>query len=688
MTQPRQADVLVIGAGPAGATAAVALARNGLSVLIADDGKAAGDHEVLVSGEAVHALRALGMTATPSMRPLRSIRLSFGRGTQRAVTDSGAVVCGRKQLRDELRRAAIAARAVYIQGSVTDIEAAGDRYRAAVTGSRSCEVIARHVVMAAGSAQSLTTPAMPDHGAQVPLAGIACARRFAGTWLRATALLLLIAPQETRPDTAPTCAWAVPGLGATVTVGAARVGGRASGVPGGLLQAALAGLAECDPRLAALTPAGPVVSGPLDVGFTPERAASASYLLVGDAAGLVNPFTGEGLNLAIRSGLQAAAAIEAHPSDADAALDAYAGQLAAGFVGYFEAARHAARRYHLTWRVLSATARSEHPFFAKARRVTLLPEGLQALNPAEHVSLELRETMLAAAFLTACDEVMITTVREEWPFLARLAVASDAADGPRLRPGLLFLAALLAGGRPPQIERATVAAGIELAQLGALALLGPPASGGPPRFASRGVDWAVATTVLAGDFLLAQASRLVAESAPEVSWSFGDWLLELIALRDTQLGSAPSVCATEVFASFFEFPARIGALLGGCSADAVQALRDAGYHCGRAFLHAEDVLALRGERTRLDATLAAMLQARISAVPEYLGGRLVTHRDLVRDPELKRLALREARTACLTERDRARQALATLGDSAATRIFRPFITSVAKPAVAVRTGGI
>jgi menaquinone-9 beta-reductase len=687
MTQPRQADVLVIGAGPAGAAAAAALARNGLSVLMADDRKAAGDHEVLVSGEAVRALRALGLTAMPSMRRLRSVRLSFGRGTHRAVTDSGAVVCGRKQLRDGLRRAALAAGAVHIQGRVADVEAAGDRYRAAVTGSRSrsCEVIARHVVMAAGSAQSLTAPAMPDRGAQVPLAGIACARRFAGAWLRATALLLLIAPEETRADAAPTCAWAVPGHGATVTVGAASVGGRAGSVPVDLLQTALAGLADCDPRLAALTPAGPVISGPLDVGFTPERAASARYLLVGDAAGLVNPFTGEGLNLAIRSGLQAAAAIGAHPSDADAARDAYAGQLAAGFVGYFEAARHAARRYHLAWRVLGATARSDHPFFAKARRVTLLPEGLDALNPADHVGLELREMMLAAPFLTACDEVMITTVREQWPFLARLAVASDAAGGLRLRPGLLFLGALLAGGGPPEIGRATVAAGIELAQLGALALLGPPASGGPPPFASRGIDWAVATTVLAGDFLLAQASRLVAESAPEISWSFGDWLLELIGIRDSQLRPAPSACAAEMFASFFEFPARIGALLGGCSADAVQALRDAGYHCGRAFLHAEDVLALRGKRTRLDATLAAMLQARISAVPEYLGGRLVTDRDLARDPALKLLALSEARTACLTERERARHALTTLGDSAAARIFLPFITSVARPAIAVRT---
>ena len=45
-------------------------------------------------------------------------------------------------------------------------------------------------------------------------------------------------------------------------------------------------------------------------------------------------------------------------------------------------------------------------------------------------------------------------------------------------------------------------------------------------------------------------------------------------------------------------------------------MREFGRSCGRAFLHAEDLLALRGERTRLDTTRKGMVEVRISAVPE------------------------------------------------------------------------
>jgi geranylgeranyl pyrophosphate synthase len=75
------------------------------------------------------------------------------------------------------------------------------------------------------------------------------------------------------------------------------------------------------------------------------------------------------------------------------------------------------------------------------------------------------------------------------------------------------------------------------------------------------------------------------------------------------------VGAEAVFASLFEFPLRIGAALGGADAEA---FRTCGAALGRLFLRVEDVLALRGERTRLDATLPDLLDGRISALPELL----------------------------------------------------------------------
>ena len=420
-----------------------------------------------------------------------------------------------------------------------------------------------------------------------------------------------------------------------------------------------------------------LVSGPLDAGYSPERMAAAAHLLVGDAAGLVNPFTGEGLSDAVHSGLLAARSIAQHPSDPDAARQAYARRLSASFVGFFETARHAARRYHLTWRVLAASARSDHPFFAKARRVTLLPVGLAGLAPADDLGLRPQETIMLAPFLMACDEVAIMMIRTQWPFLARLMAASDDAAGPRLRPAVLFFAGLLADDRKPDVTCATLAAGIELAHLGALSFLGAPDGTRAPR---RGVNWPATTTILAGDFLLAQASRLVAESAPEVSWSFADWLAELTALRSGRLDPGGArVPAGGLFASLLEFPARTGAVLGRCPAQTVQAVREVGHQCGTAFLHAEDVLALRGERTRLDITLQAMLAGRISAIPECLDRRDVTVRDLA-DPQLRADALTASAQACLAARRRALDAVAAVPGPVAARILRRFVGAVTRPA--------
>ncbi|MEV6880088.1 hypothetical protein [Amycolatopsis sp. NPDC051128] len=312
--------------------------------------------------------------------------------------------------------------------------------------------------------------------------------------------------------------------------------------------------------------------------------------------------------LASRAARAAARAVLSARDDPAAARREYERLLASAFVGYFETARHAARRYHLAWRVLAAGAGSEHPFYAKGRRALVLPEGASAFAGAEPLDLPPATRVRVLPFLAACDEVCLSIVRGDWPFLARMFTA-DREEKLLLRPAIGFFAALVAGGDAPARGDASVAAAIELATLGALAFLGPAA---PPREV-RGVDWESATTVLAGDYLLGQASRLIAEAAPELSWSFSDWLGELATLRAAVLTTGSG--AEAVFASLFEFPLRIGAALGGVDAEA---FRVCGAALGRLFLRVEDVLALRGDRTRLDVTLTDLLDGRISALPELL----------------------------------------------------------------------
>jgi menaquinone-9 beta-reductase len=681
---PSGCDVLVAGAGPAGAITAAVLARQEMDVLLVDWADDGISHDILVTAPALRGLAEAGVGTPHGARPADVIDLRFGPDSRRAVPDFGAVICDRARFRRGLRRAATRAGVRSIRGTaVTVVREQADYQVTVETAAGATTVAARHVVLATGSASrgGLAGGGLPPSadgpatGDPPRLAGLACAQRFSGARPGAQLALALSAPSGTAPDAPPTCAWALPGVGGLLTVGTARVGGGSLPTPGELMRDALATLALAGVGPVPGEPAGPLISGSLNAGFTPAGVAQARCLVVGDGAGLVNPFTGEGLSFAVQSGLMAARAIGAHPSDPDAARRAYARRLRSTFVGYFETARNAARRYQLAWRILASGAESDHPFFAKGRRAMLLPEGFSGLTAAERMDLTDPDAVLLVPFLAACDEVAITTIRDEWPFLGRLAMAGETLGHQRLRPAVPFFAALISSGRMPPARRATLAAAIELALLGAVAMLGPaPRSAG-----GRGIDWAFASTVLAGDFLLSQAARLVAESAPEVSWSFADWLAELTALRCARLGVRPRVPAGAVYAALFEFPSRVGALLGGGSPPVVTALRDFGYHCGRAFGHTEDVLALEGQRTRLDTTLAVMLDGGFSGACDWAGGDRVGADAFAADPELRSRALAAARAASQAAVHRALLAADAVPDAVAARILRRFVEAVAAP---------
>ncbi|MEV0422208.1 FAD-dependent monooxygenase [Streptosporangium canum] len=659
MTAPLTADVLIVGAGPAGAITAAELARHGLRAVLAGEEAGEADYDLVLSGAAMRGLASFGALEEVAARVVDTVELRLGQGGGHVLPEAVNAACERRHLVGGLRRTAIAAGAIRLPGRVTDPERRDGAWHASIGGAT---VSARHLVVATGAPSGGTPHAT----------GLLCAQRYSGVNLTGSIVLALPAPRTIDPAERPTCVWAVPGAQVgTCTIGASRLG---PGDPDELLEAARAVLAEGDQRFAGAVPAGPPVTGVLNSGFAPEHSVHDGRLLVGDAAGLVNPFTGEGLSYAVQSALLAARAIAAHPDDPDAAGRAYTRRLSATFVGYFETATHAARRYHLAWRVLVATAGDERPVSAKVRRAVLTPDGFSGLTAADLMPLPAPDVALLGPFLLACDEVAVSAVRKEWPFIARLLIAGEHSPHRRLRPAAPFFAALLAGGKPPDAAFATLAAAIELATLGALAFLGPM----PPRAApGRRVDWAVASTVLAGDFLLAQASRLVAASAPEVSWSFADWLGELAALRAARVDPAGRSRAGEVFAALLEFPSRVGAQLGGASPETVRALRDFGHHSGYAFLHAEEVLAVRGERTRLDVTLPGMLSGRLSAIPDVLPE--VTGALLAGDPGARSKALDLAVTAC---RDAHRAALGALEDVAhpvSARILESFVATVCAP---------
>jgi hypothetical protein len=379
---------------------------------------------------------------------------------------------------------------------------------------------------------------------------------------------------------------------------------------------------------------------------------------------LVNPFTGEGLSYALESGALAAEAVLTQPGDPAAAKRAYVRQVDFLFAGNVEASRRAVRRDHLAWRYLSDAAESDHPFLAKGRRAILLPEGLTGITDTLIAPLDPRLQALAGPFLIACDEVMVSTTRDDWPFLARMAVTGVGTDE-RLRPALLMLGAMLAAGGGFDATYATLGGGLELAMMGALAFLGAA----PDRREQRGLDWAQVSIVVGGDFLLGQAARLIAKSGPEVSASFAQWLADLATLRTQRLAGDPDVSADATSAALYEFPARLGAELARADAATVELLRDFGSECGRAFLHVDEVLALSGRRTRLDTTLDFMT-----------ANRLATD-GLEPDDAVSRSTQIEVAQAATAEAERrGRSAAAKLTASPGRELLEAFLAGVCGPA--------
>jgi flavin-dependent dehydrogenase len=116
---------------------------------------------------------------------------------------------------------------------------------------------------------------------------------------------------------------------------------------------------------------GPVKSYPLRTDFHQATCMAPGMLLVGEAAGLVNPFTGEGIDYALESGRLAAESIETCFERGDfspAALCRYEAALRARFQRYFVLI-HWMRRLYMNPVMLD-------PLIAACQRSSLLAQRL------------------------------------------------------------------------------------------------------------------------------------------------------------------------------------------------------------------------------------------------------------------------------------------------------------------------
>jgi len=366
-------DVAIAGGGPAGSAAAIVLAQAGLQTLIVDKSqfprnKACGEY---LSAGAVDRLRSLGLEPelAPQAAALDGIRLS-GNGVRVELrfSEKGWAL-PRLRLDDALHRAALARGAAFLHARVEDLreQDSGALLTVREPSGELREIAARFVIGADG-AQSVVAKkcglSLAPRGEQrFALGGHYSGLRELDAFVEmfvegrsyfavnpfdaAHANIMVIVREKDLTARKNDVDEFIRDRARALSGGAARFAG-----------------AQLEGKRVAV--------GPL--AHSARGITAGSVLLAGDAAGFVDPFTGQGVYLALRAGIAAARAIAAAvaaTASARDSLDRYASELSAEM-----------RRREKLARIVRSFTGSTMLSKRAARNVERDPERAQALIDA------------------------------------------------------------------------------------------------------------------------------------------------------------------------------------------------------------------------------------------------------------------------------------------------------------------
>jgi len=293
----RRWDAVVVGAGPAGAAVARRLARRGRSVLLVDRQLFPRDKVCggCLSARTLRRLEDLDLGAVvPRLRGIPLVRLKLGGwGNGGDLPLPGGASVSRRAFDAALVVAAVESGADFLPGCAATLRpaAGGLRCVGLSTGGGDIETTASIVVMAGGLRG-------------VPLSRKKEARRPAAAARIGASAIVDEGPPEYRPGTIYMA------VGAGGYVGIVRLEDGRLNVAAALDGSVVRREGPGSPVSRVLAAAGfePIRglaasawAGTPGLWFTPRHVAAERVFVVGDAAGYVEPFTGEGVGWALES---------------------------------------------------------------------------------------------------------------------------------------------------------------------------------------------------------------------------------------------------------------------------------------------------------------------------------------------------------------------------------------------------
>lgn len=360
-------------------------------------------------------------------------------------------------------------------------------------------------------------------------------------------------------------------------------------------------LKRTDSRFETMTAKGKLFGAPMRFDFKPGNTFAPGLMLAGDAAGMISPFTGEGIGYAIETGVLASEIYieEKRYGRNFSDLSGYGRLLASRYQGYFETGNTSVNRYQLVWKILKGTFQNDKPLFSAIRQSAVFPEGIGE-NFAEHyfddVSAHIRYNRnLLKTDLLAVNENLINLTRQDWPFLSRMFSAAQTSSGIAFRPSLF----LLLSGYSEVSDRDKLVRLATSLELGFIASICHDSVIESRNDSARSsFNWGNMISILVGDFLLSKSFEIITA----MESIYAKIISEAIAAANTglilmkrKLQQAPALSVAEYIeisykknSNTFELCMHLGSVARKTKVSETNALIAFGRHFGAAYFLIED----------------------------------------------------------------------------------------------------